>query len=56
MKWVYKINKNVQDQVKKYKARLVTKGYKQKSSIDYDEVFTHIIQMETTRLIIFITA
>ena len=36
VKWVYKINKNAEAQVKKYKTRLVTKDYKQKFGINYD--------------------
>lgn len=28
------------------------KGYKQKAEIDYDEIFTHVARMETTRLLI----
>lgn len=32
------MNKNAQGEIKKYKARLGTKEYKQKVGIDYDEV------------------
>ncbi|KAG6506377.1 hypothetical protein ZIOFF_031700 [Zingiber officinale] len=33
------VKKNAQGEIEKYKARLVTKGYKQKVDIDYEEVF-----------------
>lgn len=56
VKYVYKIKKNIQDQVEKYKARLVAKDYMQKFDIDYDKLFVLIIQMETIRLIIFLVA
>lgn len=56
VKYVYKIKKNIPDQVEKYKARLVAKDYMQKFDIDYDKLFVLIIQMETIRLIIFLVA
>lgn len=56
VKQVYKIKKNTQDQVEKYKDRLVAKDYIQKFDIEYDELFVLIIQMETIRLIIFLMA
>lgn len=36
--------------------RLVTKGYKQKQGIDYEELFTPIARLETVRLLISIAA
>ena len=34
VKWLYKVKKNVQGEVKKFEAQLVAKGYKQKVGID----------------------
>ena len=56
VKWVYKVKKNVKDTVKRYKDRLISKGYKQKAGIDYNEVFVLVISMETIHLILSITA
>ena len=53
VKWVFKKEMNAQGEIKRYKARLVVKGYKQKAGIDYDEVFAPVARMETIRFIIF---
>ena len=50
LKWVYKKKNN--GAIKKHKARLVVKGYKQKAGIDYDEVFAPVARMESNRLLI----
>ncbi|GKA25380.1 retrovirus-related pol polyprotein from transposon TNT 1-94 [Tanacetum coccineum] len=39
-KWVYKIKRNGDDQVERYRARLVVKGYAQKEGIDFNEIFS----------------
>ncbi|XP_020242543.1 probable LRR receptor-like serine/threonine-protein kinase At3g47570 [Asparagus officinalis] len=39
-KWVYKIKRNGDDQVERYRAILVVKGYAQKEGIDFNEIFS----------------
>ncbi|KAL0395140.1 UNVERIFIED_CONTAM: Copia protein [Sesamum latifolium] len=51
-KWVYKTKRNVKGEVKRYKAKLVAKGYKQKHDMDYEEVFAPVASFETIRLLI----
>ncbi|GJU86091.1 retrovirus-related pol polyprotein from transposon TNT 1-94 [Tanacetum coccineum] len=39
-KWVYEIKKNDEDQVERYRKRLVVKGYAHKQGIDFNETFS----------------
>ena len=41
-KWIYKIKKNPQEQPIRYKARWVTKGYKQQYKINYKKIYAAI--------------
>ena len=52
VKWVYKIKRTAEGEVSRYKARLIAKGYKQKFSIDYEEVFALVARLDTVRLLI----
>jgi Reverse transcriptase (RNA-dependent DNA polymerase) len=47
---------NAQGEVERYKARIVAKGYKQKTGIYYEEVFASVARMETIRLLISLAA
>ncbi|GKD83365.1 gag-pol polyprotein [Tanacetum coccineum] len=42
-KWVYKIKRNGDDQVERYRARLVVKGYAQKEGIDFNDIFSPVV-------------
>nr|GFA82263.1 Gag-Pol polyprotein [Tanacetum cinerariifolium] len=46
-KWVYKIKKKGDDQVERYRVRLVVKGYAQKEGIDFNEIFSPVVRMTT---------
>lgn len=39
-KWIYKIKCDGNDQVRRYRARLIVKGYTQKRGIDFNEIFS----------------
>jgi hypothetical protein len=50
-KWIYKKKK-----VHIYKARLVTKGFRQIQGIDYDETFSPVAMLKSIRIILAIAA
>ena len=54
-KWVYRINKE-HDGSKRYKARLVVKGFHQKEGINYIEIFSPVVKISTIRLVLGIVA
>eukprot|EP01018_Ginkgo_biloba_P024370 Gb_37459 [translate_table: standard] len=56
VKWIYRTKYNEQGKVNKHKARLVVKGYKQRSGIDYNEVFALVARMDTIRMILAFSA
>ena len=54
-KQVYKI-KNEHDGSKRYKAKLVVKGFQQKKGIDYSKIFSLVVKMSTIRLVLGMVA
>ena len=54
-KWVY-IIKNEHDGSKRFKARLVVKGFQQKKDIDYLEIFSPVMKMLTVKLVLGMVA
>ncbi len=55
-KWVYKVKHNANGSVKKYKTRLITKGYAQTYGIDYEETYSPVTKMTNVRSIIVMVA
>ncbi|KAH9669265.1 hypothetical protein KPL70_021724 [Citrus sinensis] len=55
-KWVYKIKRDGNDQVERYRARLVVKGYAQKEGIDFNEIFSPVVRLTTFRIVLAMCA
>ena len=55
-KWVYKIKHDSNDQVKRYRARLVVKIYAQKEGINLNEIFSPVVRLTTVRAILVMYA
>jgi len=55
-KWVYKIKRNSDGTIERYKARLVAKAYSQRSGIDYEETYSPVVRMESIRVLLSIVA
>ena len=55
-KWVYKIKRDSNDQVERYRARLVVKGFAQKEGIDFNEIFSPVVRLTTVRVVLAMCA
>jgi hypothetical protein len=56
LKWVYKVKRDENDNIIKYKACLVARGYVQCPDIDFEEVYAPVARLESMRLVLAIAA
>jgi hypothetical protein len=55
-KWIFKKKTDADDNVTVYKARLVTKGFRQIQVVDYDETFSPVAMLKSVRIMLAIAA
>ena len=55
-RWVFKIKEDSNNNITKYKARWVIKGFSQKFGLDYLETFANTTRIEIIRLLLFLAA
>ena len=51
-KWVFRNKMGEDDNIVRKKARLVTQGYNQEESIDFDETYASVARLEVMRLLL----
>lgn len=56
LKWIYKLKRDADGNIVKYKALIVSKRYVQKHGIDFDEIYAPVTRLETVRLILALVA
>lgn len=54
-KWVFKAKYNFDGSLERYKARLVTKDYTQKTGIDVTKTFSLVVKMVSVRSVLALT-
>ncbi|QHN94291.1 Retrovirus-related Pol polyprotein [Arachis hypogaea] len=51
-KWVFRIKKHPNETIQKYKARLIAKGFHQKEGVNFNQVFSPIVQPSTVKIML----
>src|SRR3954468_17474742 len=55
-KWIFKKKTDADGNVSVYKARLVTKGFRQIQGVDYEETFSPVAMIKSIQILLAITA
>ena len=55
-KWVFKRKMNAEDQIEKYKAPVLVKGYSQVEGVGLNEIFSHVAKLDSIRVLMSLDA
>src|SRR5690606_27358810 len=55
-RWLFKVKRNADGTVSRYKARLCAKGFTQKPGVDFHETFAPVARVDTIRCMLAIAA
>jgi hypothetical protein len=55
-KWVFRLKQVSDSSDPKYKARIVAKGFRQAHGVDFDEIFSPVVNLSTLRFLLGIVA
>lgn len=55
-RWVFRRKTNANNEVERYRSRLVVRGFNQREGIDYQELFSPTARMDTIRVLLAISA
>ena len=55
-KWVYRLKNEENNPRPRYKARLVVKWFNQKKGVDFEEIFSTVVNMSSTRVVLGLAA
>jgi len=54
-KWVFKLEQKVDGTIRRYKARLVVKGYSQVEGINFHEISSPVVKLDSIDIVLALT-
>lgn len=55
-RWLFKLKRDEQGQIARFKARLVVRGFSQRAGVDYDQLFSPVARFDSLRTILAVAS